>query len=186
MPTFKTRPCPLPGLVLVERMRLADQRGFFSRLFCADALRPVGFDAQIMQINHTLTHRRGTVRGLHYQNAPHSEIKYVSVLRGEVFDVAVDVRASSPTYLQWHSEVLSANNARSLIIPRGFAHGFQTLVDDCELLYLHSEPYIQESEKALHVEDPVLKIQWPLEIADISARDASHAFISPDFTGVTV
>ncbi len=183
---FQIRACALPGLTLVERARVDDQRGFFSRLFCAEELKAAGFDAKIVQINHTFTRRRGAVRGLHYQESPHCEIKYVSVLRGEIIDVAVDLRPDSPTFLRWHAEVLSAKNACSLVIPRGFAHGFQALVDDCEMLYLHSAPYVAEAERALNVNDPALKIRWPLEITDISARDASHAFIAGEFAGVTV
>src|SRR5258708_5995830 len=122
---------PLAGLALIERARREDQRGFFSRLFCAEELRSAGFDSPVAQINQTLTLRRGAVRGLHFQYPPHAEIKFVSVLKGEVLDVAVDLRKGSKTFLQWHGEVLSADNRRSLLIPRGFAHGFQTLTESC-------------------------------------------------------
>ena len=107
-----------------------------------------------MQINHTLTGRRGTVRGMHYQRPPHAETKFISCLRGEVFDVAVDLRHDSPTFLRWHAEVLSAENHRTLVVPEGFAHGFQTLAEDCELLYLHTAAFAADSEGALNANDP--------------------------------
>ena len=136
------------------------------------------------QINHTLTRRRGTVRGLHFQNPPHAEDKLVSCLRGSVFDVGVDLRQGSATFLHWHGEILSADNGRGLLIPRGFAHGFQTLEDDCELLYLHSSAYVPKAEGALNARDPRLNIHWPLEFTDISERDTNHPPITHEFTGI--
>lgn len=175
---------PLPGLAVVRRRRQEDQRGYFSRFYCATELHSVGFELPIAQVNHTLTHRRGSVRGLHFQHPPFSEDKFVSCLRGSIFDVAVDLRRGSPTFLKWHGEVLSADNARSLFIPHGFAHGFQTMDDDCELIYLHSKPYAAQAEGALHVGDPTVGITWPLPLADISERDARHAFINANFNGI--
>lgn len=134
--------------------------------------------------NHSVTRRRGSVRGLHFQYPPHGEVKLVSCLRGEVFDLAVDLRRHSPTYLKWHAELLSNSNRRSLLIPRGFAHGFQTLSDDCELLYLHSAPYAPGADGGLNPADPALGIPWPLPLADISERDASRAMIGTGFTGL--
>lgn len=184
MSTFSILQTPLHGVALVERVRREDQRGFFSRLFCDGELRSAGFDAPIAQINHTLTLRRGAVRGLHFQHPPHAEIKFVSVLRGEILDVAVDVRRNSPTFLRWHAEILSAENRRSLLIPRGFAHGFQALADHCELIYLHSCAYAPDAEAGLRATDPAIGIQWPLPISDMSPRDAAHPLISSGFIGV--
>jgi dTDP-4-dehydrorhamnose 3,5-epimerase len=175
----------LQGLRLVQRQRLEDPRGFFSRFFCAEELAEAGFDRPIAQINHTLTRRRGSVRGLHFQHPPHAEDKLVSCLHGEVFDVAVDLRCGSPTFLRWHGEVLSARNAVSLLIPRGFAHGFQALDDDAELLYLHSARYVAAAADALNLRDPALAIDWPLAFADVSRRDADHPFIAAGFTGLS-
>lgn len=175
---------PLAGLHVVQRKCLEDPRGFFSRLFCAEELSAAGFKLAVAQANQTLTRKRGAVRGMHYQHPPHAEDKYVSCLRGEVFDVAVDLRRGSPTFLRWHAEVLSADNQRSLLIPQGFAHGFQALSDDCELLYLHSRPYAAQAEGALHASDPALAIVWPLPIAELSARDASHPYIDDAFRGI--
>jgi dTDP-4-dehydrorhamnose 3,5-epimerase len=181
---FEARSTPLAGLAVVQRRVREDTRGFFGRLFCADVLAAAGFALPVAQINHTRTLRRGAVRGLHFQRPPHAEDKFVSCLRGQVFDVAVDLRHGSPTFLHWHAEVLSAENRVSLLVPQGFAHGFQALADDCELLYLHSRAYAPEAEGALNVNDPALAIAWPLPIADISDRDAGHAPITSAFTGI--
>lgn len=184
MARFTVSHTPLEGLALIERLRIEDPRGFFSRFFCAEELAEVGFALPIAQINHTLTHRRGAVRGLHFQHPPHAEDKLVSCLRGEVFDVAVDLRSGSPTFLRWHGELLSADNQRSLLIPQGFAHGFQTLTEDCELLYLHSRPYAPGAEGAVNARDPAVAIDWPREITELSERDAHHPLLTPDFKGL--
>lgn len=177
---------PLDGLVLVHRKAIEDERGFLSRFYCAEEMRVAGFDKPITQINHTLTRKKGAVRGLHFQYPPHAEIKLVSCMKGEVLDVAVDLRRNSPTFLHWHGEILSAVNRKSLLIPGGFAHGFQTLQEDCELIYLHTASYHPESEGALNVSDPKLGIAWPLPIGDLSVRDRSHAFIDENFQGVVL
>lgn len=176
----------LSGLVSIRRKPITDERGFFERLFCADELKGAGLEKPIAQINRSLTKKRGAVRGMHYQRPPHAETKIVSCLKGEIFDVAVDIRAGSPTFLQWHGEVLSADNATTLLIPEGFAHGFQTLSEECELLYLHTAPYTPHAEGALHPLDPELDIKWPLNVAHLSQRDASHEFLGPDFAGVSL
>lgn len=181
---FTIKATPLAGLMVVERVVREDSRGFFSRLYCDEAFATEGFALPIRQINHTWTRFAGTVRGLHFQHPPHAEDKFVSCLAGEIFDVAVDLRRGSPTFLHWHGERLSANNRRSLLIPKGFAHGFQTLTDDCELIYLHSHPYTPNSEGALNVADSRLMIDWPLPITEISDRDRSHAFLQSDFNGL--
>lgn len=175
---------PLAGLVVVGRRRLEDSRGAFSRIFCAEELRRAGLDSGVAQINHSVTRRRGSVRGLHFQYAPHGETKLVNCVRGEVFDVAIDLRRDSPTFLRWHAEVLSEANGRSLFIPRGFAHGFQALTDDCALIYLHSTPYAPHSEGGLSVIDQTLAIRWPLPFGDISERDAALATLTADFPGL--
>jgi len=181
---FKLTPTPLPDLILIERQRVQDHRGFFSRFFCAEELAQAGFRLPVAQMNHTFTARKGAVRGLHFQHPPHAEDKLISCLHGEIFDVAVDLRRDSPTFLRWHAEILSGDNARSLLVPQGFAHGFQTLTDGCELLYLHSRPYASQAEGALNVADPRLAIDWPLPVCDLSARDSSHPFLTLEFTGI--
>ncbi|MGP8283644.1 MAG: dTDP-4-dehydrorhamnose 3,5-epimerase [Desulfomonilaceae bacterium] len=174
----------LAGLFVAQRKPIEDSRGFFARFFCAEEFRELGLTKPIVQINHTLTHKKGAVRGMHFQYPPHAETKIVSCLKGKIFDVAIDIRHGSPTFLQWHGVELSAENLKSLYIPEGFAHGFQTLTEDCELLYLHTAPYVPEAEGALHVNDPRLNIKWPLPIAEISERDNAHSFIGKDFEGV--
>lgn len=186
MSRFAVTGLPLAGLKLVARQRLGDSRGFLSRLFCADELAAAGWVKPIAQINHTYTAKRGTVRGMHFQRPPHAEMKLVSCIRGEVWDVAVDVRAGSPTFLQWHAERLSAENGRALLIPEGFAHGFQTLSDDAELLYCHSAAYAAEAEAGLNSQDRCLAIAWPLPVAELSARDVGHPLIGAEFEGVSI
>lgn len=181
---FTVVPAPLPGLLAVERKQREDERGFFSRFFCAEEMAAAGFKSAIAQINHTRTSRKGSVRGLHFQHPPHEEEKFVSCVQGSVFDVAVDLRHDSPTFLQWHGQVLSAHNGISLLIPSGFAHGFQTLEDNCELIYLHSKAYSPAAEDALNVADPTLGIRWPLPLGSMSARDAAHPFITANFLGI--
>jgi len=185
-PRFSFIETPLAGLFRVNRTVLEDQRGFFSRFFCAEEFKEVGFNKPVAQMNHTLTKQRGAIRGMHFQHSPYTETKIVTCIQGEVFDVAVDVRKGSQTFLQWHSEVLSSENKKSLYIPDGFAHGFQALTDDCQLLYLHSEFYSPEAEAALNVFDPKLAIDWPLEVTDISERDRNHPILDSHYEGVEV
>lgn len=176
----------MDGLRLVERHHIGDARGFLSRLFCASELATGGWVKPVAQINHTHTAKRGTVRGLHFQRPPHAEMKLVSCIRGEVWDVAVDMRAGSKTFRRWHAERLSADNGRALLIPEGFAHGFQTLSDDVEMLYCHSMAYAEAAEGGLNPRDPLLKIDWPLEIQELSARDAGHSLLNVQFTGLVL
>jgi dTDP-4-dehydrorhamnose 3,5-epimerase len=184
MSRFSILETPLPGLVRVQRHPVGDARGHLARLFCADDLCGAGWHGPVAQINHTRTTRAGTLRGLHFQHPPHAEIKLVSCLRGEVWDVAVDLRRGSPTFLRWHAEKLSADNGMALLIPRGFAHGFQTLGDDAEMLYCHSAAYAPAAEGGLHPLDERLAIAWPLAVSEISARDAAHARLDAEFEGI--
>jgi len=184
MSRFDFTDTPLAGTRVVTRKALEDARGFLCRLFCADGFREAGADLPVAQINHTLTRRRGSIRGLHFQRSPHAEVKLVSCLRGEVFDVAVDLRRGSPTFLRWFGTVLSADNRSALLIPEGCAHGFQTLTDDCELIYLHSAAYHPGAEGAVNALDPRLAIDWPLAVAEMSARDRDHPPIDDAFEGL--
>lgn len=176
----------LPGLRVAVRKPVGDARGWLERVYCADDLRSVLGERTIVQINRTLTGAAGTVRGLHFQHPPAAEIKLVSCLRGKVMDVAVDVRRGSPTFLRWHAEVLSAENRRTLIIPEGFAHGFQTLADHCELLYLHTAHYAPELEDGLNAMDPRLAITWPRPVTVRSERDRSLPSADDVFQGVAL
>jgi dTDP-4-dehydrorhamnose 3,5-epimerase len=181
---FDIQATPLSGLNVIVRKPLGDSRGYLERMFCEDELQDIFGGRRIVQINHTLTQAKGTVRGMHFQYAPHSEMKFVSCLRGAVYDVAVDLRKDSPTFLKWHAELLSADNHKTFAIPEGFAHGFQTLTDDCEMLYLHTAAYAPDAEAGLNPQDTMLAITWPLPITEISARDMAHVPITADFEGV--
>ena len=184
MSRLETSDTTLAGLKLVRRQRLGDARGFLSRLFCADELAAAGWRRPIAQVNHTFTARQGTVRGLHFQHAPHAETKLVTCLRGEVWDVAVDVRQGSPTFLRWHALHLSAENALALLIPAGFAHGFQSLSEDVEMLYIHDAAYASQAEAGLNPSDERLAVDWPLPITELSARDRGHVAVTDGFKGV--
>lgn len=184
MSRFAIVDLPLAGLKRIERKPVADSRGFLARIFCAADLAPAGWAGPVAQVNHSRTARAGSVRGLHFQRPPHAEMKLVSCLSGAVWDVAVDLRAGSPTFLCWHGELLSAENERALLIPEGFAHGFQTLTDDVELLYCHSAAYAPDAEGALNPLDPRLAIAWPEPVADMSERDRGHPPLGPGFEGI--
>lgn len=184
MSRFQVVQAPIAGLAILERSTMADSRGSLSRIFCGKELEPAGWTGAIAQINHTLTRQVGTVRGMHYQHPPNAETKVVSCLRGAVWDVAVDIRKGSSTFLKWHAERLSAENQRALLIPKGFAHGFQCLEPDSELIYLHSDYFAPANEGGLAPLDPVLSISWPLPVADMSSRDLSHPMITKDFAGL--
>ena len=177
---------PLTGLYLIECKPIRDNRGFFSRFFCADEFKAIGFTDSIQQMNHTLSRQKGTVRGMHFQYPPHTEMKVVNCIKGEIWDVAVDIRKGSPTFLQWYGVHLSADKMNSLCIPEGFAHGFQTLTHDCELLYIHSSSYAPGSEGAINTLDSKLSIAWPIEITEMSQRDREHAMLDENFEGIVV
>jgi len=174
---------PIKDLVALRRLPICDERGFLERVYCEEELAAVFGSRSVVQINRTLTRRIGTVRGLHFQHPPHSEMKMVSCTRGSVFDVAVDLRRGSPTFLSWHGRVLSADNRESLVIPEGFAHGFQTLEPDCEMLYLHTARYVADAEDGIDALDAAIGITWPMEIAERSRRDA-RLQASSSFEGI--
>lgn len=186
MSRFAIAELPLTGLKCITRQCIGDSRGFLSRVFCREELAAAGWQKPVAQINHTVTGRQGTVRGLHFQRPPDAEMKLVSCIRGEIWDVVVDLRVGSPTFLQWHTERLSAENGCSLLIPEGFAHGFQALSNDVELLYCHSQAYVAGAEDGLNPRDVRLGITWPLAITEISVRDNGHPLIESGFEGVRV
>lgn len=181
---MKVTPTRIEGLSVLEASPFEDDRGSFARLFCARELEEIFAPRNIAQINTSRTRARGAVRGLHYQRAPHAEMKLVTCLKGKVWDVAVDLRSGSRTYLQWHGEELSSLNRRTMVIPEGCAHGFQVLDPDSELLYLHSAFYEPSAEGGIRPTEPMLNIPWPLPIADLSHRDQNHPLLSPGFAGL--
>lgn len=183
---FQFDECEISGLMILKRDRLMDERGYLERMFCREELAGLLKGDDIAQINHTLTRATGMVRGLHFQHPPFAEKKFVTCLVGQVFDVAVDLRKGSPTFLHWHAELLTESNGNTMFIPEGFAHGFQTLVNDCELLYMHTAPYTVESEDGLNASDPMLDIAWPEPITGQSQRDAAFPPVSRVFEGISV
>jgi dTDP-4-dehydrorhamnose 3,5-epimerase len=184
MSRFEMTQTPIADLTVLTRRPLGDARGYLERVFCADELAPLIPGKQIVQINRTLTAQAGTVRGMHFQHPPHCEIKFVNCIRGEVYDVAVDLRRNSETFLHWHGEVLSADNHKTLVVPEGFAHGFQTLTENCELLYFHTAAYSAEAESGINAEDARLNIAWPLPISERSERDSAHPALTDDYQGI--
>ena len=176
----------LAGVYRAESTTIADHRGALTRLYCEEELGPALGDRRIVQINHTRTRSTGAVRGMHYQVAPHGETKVVRCTRGSIYDVVLDLRPESPTFKHWIALILSAENRKTVYVPEGCAHGFQTLEPDSELLYLHTAFYTPASEGGISCRDPRLDIRWPLPVIDLSTRDANHPAISRDFAGITV
>ena len=174
---MKFIPTPINGVYLTEPEKHVDERGFFERRFCEKEFIDAGIDVHIVQINRSRSNAIGTVRGLHYQTFPMEELKIVQCLRGMIFDVAVDLRKASPTYLKWHSEILSEDNGKQLCIPKGCAHGFQTVSDNSEILYFTDQFYSREHERTVNYNDPVIDINWPLPVSVISEKDRDAGFI---------
>jgi len=168
----------LNGVMRIGKRKLGDARGHFSRMFCKQELAEAGLDIDITQINHTYSAQKGTIRGMHFQYAPAAEVKIVSCLRGCVLDVALDLREGSDSFGRWIAVELSSKNWASLYIPPGFAHGFQALENDVELLYLHSAPYTPECEGGVNPLDDEIGIKWPLPVTEISQRDQMLPAIS--------
>lgn len=181
---FDIAETPVPGVFALQRIPVGDERGWLERMFCTTDLANILGSRTVAQVNRTLTTLATTVRGMHYQVPPSAETKIVSCLRGAIFDVAVDVRRESPTFLAWHGEVLSAENRRSLFVPEGLAHGFQTLEADTEVLYFTTAAYEPAAERGIHPLDPRLGIAWPRPVGRLSERDAGHPALGPDFEGI--
>jgi dTDP-4-dehydrorhamnose 3,5-epimerase len=175
------RETPLPGAWILEPERFEDERGFFARTYCRSELELRGLDSTVAQCSVSFNHRRGTLRGLHFQVAPHEEVKLVRVTRGAIWDVIVDVRPDSPAFKQHFSIVLSAEEGNQLYIPKGMAHGFQTLEDATEVFYQISEPHAPESARGYRWDDPAFAIPWPEPVTVISEKDRQLPFFSnPD------
>ncbi|MDO4571287.1 MAG: dTDP-4-dehydrorhamnose 3,5-epimerase [Planctomycetia bacterium] len=180
-------PLSLPGAYHITLDPRQDHRGCFVRLFCQKEFEEIGLKKPIVNVNFSHTARRGAIRGLHFQYPPDAEVKIAICVKGRVFDVLVDIRKGSPTFLQWVGVELSEKKHEALYIPEGFAHGFQALSDDVEFLYFNTAFYAPQNEGGLHFADPKIGIQFPLECSDISPKDAAHPLISdrvPAFEGV--
>lgn len=175
---------PLAGLLEIQALSNSDQRGSFRRLFCVDDLALIRPRLEFSQINLSETSHRGTVRGMHFQRSPAAEAKLISCVRGTVFDVAIDLRANSPTFLQWHGVELSDRNMCSVFVPEGFAHGFQALSDNACLVYMHTHSWTPECEGGVRYDDPAFGIRWPMLPQHLSEKDEGHQMIGQDFTGL--
>lgn len=171
-------PTAISGPAILDVEVRADERGFFARTFCRDEFLAAGLEPLVEQCNLSFNHRRGTLRGMHFQVAPHPEAKLVRCTRGAIVDIIVDMRPGSPTRLQHVAVELTAENRRALYVPPYFAHGYQTLVDDTEVTYQVGGSYAPAAERGLRHDDPDLGIDWPVEVSVISAKDASWPLLS--------
>lgn len=183
---MKLIPTSLDGLHEILLQPVCDPRGRFTRLFCESELAPVRKGLRFAQINLSETRGRGTLRGMHYQTSPAAEAKLIRCLRGRVFDVAVDVRAGSPTFLHWHAVELTSDNDLAIFIPEGFAHGFQALTDEVHMLYMHTVSWTPACEAGLRHDDPRVGIHWPQPLTAISERDRGYPLLDESFAGVSL
>jgi len=174
----------LQGVLLIEPEPRADERGSFARYFCIREFSEQGLQSNFVQFNHSVNLHKGTLRGMHFQHPPSCEVKLIRCIRGAVFDVIIDIRKDSPTFLQSMGLELSAANGFMLYIPEGFAHGFQTLEENSEMIYHHSEYYAPGAEGGLHFQDPAFDIFWPMEPTVMSEKDQAYPLISPAFKGI--
>jgi len=168
---MKFHPTPLADARLIEQEPRADERGFFARAYCADAFAAQGITSRFVQMNMSGNNRRGTMRGLHYQAEPAPEAKLLRCIRGAVYDVMVDMRPDSPTYLKHFGVELTEENRLAVYVPPLFAHGYLALTDGAHVLYQVSSPYTPDAERGVRYDDPALRIGWPIEVSDVSAKD---------------
>ena len=180
---MKFNPAPLAGAFTVDLEKRGDERGFFARLFCENEFAQAGLETRFVQINNSLSASKGTLRGLHYQLPPAAEVKVVRCVRGALWDVILDLRAGSPSFGKWFGAELSAENRTMMYVPRGFAHGFVTLTDDAEAIYLVSAEYSPDNERGVRYDDPAVGIEWPLAPAEISDKDRSWPDLDAEFHG---
>ncbi len=174
----------LRGSFVIELEPFVDERGWFARTYCKTEFSKIGHQKDWVQLNHSFTKQTGTLRGMHYQLPPFSEIKLVRCIAGAVYDVIIDIRKGSTTFLQYVGVELSAANKKMIYIPEGFAHGFQALTDDCELIYHHSQFYTAGIEAGIRYDEPKINIKWPLQVTSISQRDNIHSLIDSNFKGI--
>jgi dTDP-4-dehydrorhamnose 3,5-epimerase len=177
-------PTVLQGSYVIEVDPFSDERGWFARFYSKDEFSRIGHDKEWVQLNHSVTKQKGALRGMHFQKRPFREVKMIKCVAGKIFDVIIDLRENSTTFLQWIGIELSAENKKMLYIPEGFAHGFQCLEDNCELIYHHSESYSPGAEGGIRYNDPKIGIHWPVEVTLISGRDAGHPYLNNDFKGI--
>lgn len=177
-------PLSIAGAAVVTFTPHIDERGEFCRLFCVEELKGIVLNRKIVQINRSTTELAGTIRGLHFQSPPHAEMKFFQCTRGSVFDVIVDIRKNSPTFLSYYGIELSPGLRKMVVIPEGCAHGFQALEDDVEVMYFTTEYYQPGSEGGIRFDDPKIGITWSLPVTDLSDRDRNHPLINDNFSGI--
>ncbi|MBV4359454.1 dTDP-4-dehydrorhamnose 3,5-epimerase [Pinibacter aurantiacus] len=177
-------PTSLQGSFVIDLNVFRDGRGWFARTYCKDEFAQIGHDAEWVQMNHSFTTKKGTIRGMHFQLPPFEEIKMVRCISGAVYDVIIDLRKDSATFLQYFGTELSAENRKMLYIPKGFAHGFQAVTENAELIYHHSQFYKPGVESGIRYDDPAIGIQWPLAAVNVSDRDLNHPLIDNNFKGI--
>jgi len=176
----------LNGSYVVTIVPVTDDRGWFVRTFCKDEFKKIGHNDEWVQINHSFTNEAGTIRGMHFQKPPFAETKLIRCIAGNVFDVIIDLRKNSNTFLKWFGVELSAENKKMIYIPNGFAHGFQTLTDSCQLIYHHTAFYTPGFEEGIKYNDKMIHISWPKEVTRISERDNGHQWLSSSFEGINI
>jgi len=181
---MKFHATPLKDAYTIELEKRGDDRGFFARFFCENEFGAQGLATRFVQVNNSLSAKKGTLRGLHYQLAPAAEVKVVRCIRGALFDVIIDIRPDSPTFGKWFGAELTAENRLMMYVPRGFAHAILTLADDTEALYLVSEFYSPENERGVRWNDPRFNIAWPLAPTEISEKDGKWPDFDPAFHGI--
>jgi dTDP-4-dehydrorhamnose 3,5-epimerase len=176
----------IKGAYIIELSPIRDDRGTFSRIICIDELKKIGHVKPIVQVNHSVNKQKGTVRGMHFQHAPYSEVKIIRCIKGAVYDVMIDLRRTSQTFLKWCSVELTPEAYNAIYIPEGCAHGFQTLKEDSELIYFHTAPYAPSSEGAIRYNDPLINIQWPLDVMNVSAKDQNYPLLDEHFERIAI
>lgn len=181
---MRIKPLHFQGAFLIQLDKICDKRGYFARIFCEYELQSLSIKFPVRQANCSYTETKGAIRGLHFQYPPHSEKKIVRCIHGAVFDVMVDLRRNSPTFLQWYGVDLSAENGVSLLIPEGVAHGFQTVSNNCEMVYFHSTFYAPDHEGSIRYNDPLIAVSWPLPVAEVSVKDKNGPLLTSSFEGI--
>jgi dTDP-4-dehydrorhamnose 3,5-epimerase len=176
----------IPGAYIIDVELYTDDRGWFARTYCKSEFEKIGHQDEWVQTNHSYTSEIGSIRGMHFQHPPYAEIKTVRCIAGKVYDVIVDLRANSPTFLKWFGVELSAENKRTIYIPKGVAHGFQVLIENSELIYCHTTAYNKQSEGAVLYNDEMIEIKWPLPVTNISSKDKGYNSLDVNFKGIKI
>ena len=176
----------LEGCYVIDVNPFTDERGLFARTYCKEEFQQIGFDKEFVQFNHSFNRYKGTIRGMHFQQTPYAETKLIRCIQGAVLDVAVDLRQGSPTFLQYFAAELTAENLKSILIPEGFAHGFQALEDDSALIYHHTQFYSATADNGVRYNDPALSIKWALPAKHVSEKDQKYTLIDNNFKGINL